>query len=200
MDASKLVFLDTETTNLTLDGEIWDLAFDLDGQEYQFFFKPENWAGANAMSLKIGRYYERTSDLTEEPALFGEDAKSWSDPRFVAPKIAAMLEGRHIVGAVPNFDENFLKPWFAQNGAVLTTRYHLIDIETLIVGYLMAARSRRSDTSGVPFDLPWKSDDLSRLIGVDPDQFDRHTAIGDVRWVKAQWEALMTGADVHAPN
>lgn len=35
--------------------------------------------------------------------------------------------------------------------------------------------------------LPWNSNQLSRRLGVDPDEFPRHTAMGDVQWCLAQW-------------
>ena len=38
---------------------------------------------------------------------------------------------------------------------------------------------------------PWDSDALSRAVGVNPDDFDRHTALGDARWAKAMYEAVM---------
>jgi hypothetical protein len=30
-------------------------------------------------------------------------------------------------------------------------------------------------------------------MSYDPDQFDRHTALGDARWAKAMFEAVMGG-------
>ena len=184
MDLSKLVFLDTETTSLAEDAEIWDLAIDIDGVQEQWFFQPHNWYAVNAQSLAIGHFYERTA------ALLPED---WKNPSEVAPALAARLQGRHIVGAVPNFDETRLKPWFAQNGAVLTTHYHLIDIETLIVGYAAA--------KGYVIDLPWKSDALSRLVGVEPPNNEtRHTAAGDVAWIKEQFMAVTSGVELVLPN
>lgn len=30
-----------------------------------------------------------------------------------------------------------------------------------------------------------------RAVGVDPDRFEKHTAIGDARWAKACYEAVM---------
>lgn len=38
---------------------------------------------------------------------------------------------------------------------------------------------------------PWKSVDLSRAVGVEPEDFDKHTALGDARWAKAIYEAVM---------
>jgi hypothetical protein len=61
--------------------------------------------------------------------------------------------------------------------------YHLIDVENLVAGYL-AAR-------GELIPPPWKSDQLSAAVGVDPNDFGRHTAMGDVLWTRAQWDAVM---------
>ncbi len=38
---------------------------------------------------------------------------------------------------------------------------------------------------------PWKSVDLSRAVGVKPEDFEKHTALGDARWAKAIYEAVM---------
>jgi hypothetical protein len=38
---------------------------------------------------------------------------------------------------------------------------------------------------------PWKSADLSRAVGVNPEDFEKHTALGDARWAKAIYEAVM---------
>ena len=41
--------------------------------------------------------------------------------------------------------------------------------------------------------LPWDSDEISRVVGVDPDDFDRHTALGDARWARAIYDAITGG-------
>jgi hypothetical protein len=84
--------------------------------------------------------------------------------------------------------------------------YHVIDVEALAAGYLAAIRQDaaelgyhdRPDTPQYEHEgnleiarLPWKSDSLSRAVGVEPDDFDRHTALGDARWAKAIYEAVM---------
>lgn len=38
---------------------------------------------------------------------------------------------------------------------------------------------------------PWDSNDLSRAVGVDPDLFKRHTAMGDALWAAAIYERVM---------
>lgn len=40
-------------------------------------------------------------------------------------------------------------------------------------------------------DLPWDSDNLSRMVGVDPDRFDRHTAMGDALWTQAIYDRIV---------
>ena len=39
--------------------------------------------------------------------------------------------------------------------------------------------------------LPWNSDNLSRMVGVDPDRFDRHTAMGDALWTQAIYDRIV---------
>lgn len=42
---------------------------------------------------------------------------------------------------------------------------------------------------------PWRSDDLSRLCGVEPPtKEERHTALGDARWVKRWYDHIIGGA------
>src|SRR5690606_35277881 len=69
--------------------------------------------------------------------------------------------------------------------------HHLIDAEALAVGYPPGIPGERP-----PFPherLPWASDTLSRAVGVDPDDFDRHTALGDARWARAIYDAITGG-------
>jgi hypothetical protein len=184
IDESKLVFLDTETTGLDPDRhQIWDLAFIRDDVEHEYRFEPD-LTKADPMALKIGRYYERTLELDWK---WNGRAERVPD---TAAEIARLLYGRHIVGAVPSFDDGFLKRFMLANGqAVSTWHYHLIDVEALAVGFLA---NRESHDEGAPMPSPsWKSDELSNALGVDPDEFDRHTALGDARWVKSQYEAVM---------
>lgn len=47
---------------------------------------------------------------------------------------------------------------------------------------------------GEPIAPPWKSDDLGLALGVEPcPEEDRHTALGDARWVKRIYDTVMTG-------
>jgi hypothetical protein len=86
-------------------------------------------------------------------------------------------------------------------GVLPTWHYHLVDVEALAAG--VVAEMRRNTRGGMTWgrgcaigdpispEPPWSSSDLSRAMGVDPDDFDRHTALGDAQWAKAIYEAVM---------
>ena len=117
-----------------------------------------------------------------------------------------LTAGLHLCGAVPSFDEERLRRLLNRNGVLHRWHYHLVDVEALAAGYLsaqcegQAADGTRGTVPSVRLDgsinhidgrPPWKSEDLSRAVGVSPDGFDRHTALGDARWAKAIYEAVM---------
>lgn len=137
----------------------------------------------------------------------------------VAHNVAHYLDGAHVVGAVPDFDTRFLRPWLRRWGHTATHHYHLIDVETLAVGYIhghaagvraamtstdaeAGARLRAAVTRAAPAtvpsprapSLPWSSEDLTRAVGLEPpSEEDRHTALGDVRWARDMWDAVTGG-------
>jgi hypothetical protein len=75
--------------------------------------------------------------------------------------------------------------------------YHLVDVEALAVGYLHGRHSDviLPDEGYARISPPWKSDDLSRAVGVEPATDDeRHTALGDARWAMRLYDAITGGA------
>lgn len=176
-----LVFLDTETTGLSLDDDIWEFAGirrEPDGTERE---------------LHLFIQHDREKALRLPPAFLADhdrrfDPTTAVDPVLAAERIHRFLgrstSGRvHVVGAVPNFDTERLSLLLSRWGWSWPAHYHLIDVENLAVGYL--ARS------GDEPDIPWDSDEISRAIGVEPPADERHTAMGDARWAMAIYDRVI---------
>lgn len=188
----KLLFLDAETTGLdpvihvpwevaavlaehTDDGRLVELA------SYEAMIDVGmELPVADPVGLLIGGFAERYNwefDLIKSP---GE----------VAAGIDALCDDRpHLVGAVPSFDDRRVGDLLRRCGRTPRWHYHLIDVETLAVGSLTQQYMMNDELDGAIL-AEWKSDELSLAIGVDPEKFERHTAMGDVRWCMAQYVAV----------
>ena len=185
-----LVFMDTETTGLSLDDDIWEFAGirrDPDGTETELhLFIEHDEHKCRQLPKSFRDDHERRYD-----------PKAAVDARSAAHHIYDFLypdDGTrvHVVGAVPNFDTERLSRLLRSEVGEHTRdpwHYHLIDVENLAVGYL-AAMSARGGWPSAPVP-PWDSDDLSRAVGVEPPTTKRHTAMGDARWAMAIYDRVM---------
>lgn len=182
---TRLVFMDTETGGLAPDAEVWDFAAivrdpDTADVEVQFFIE-----------------HDRARIEADLPEPFYSDYRARYNPRTaLAPDEAAqsvwnITRGAHIVGAVPNFDTERLALLLRAYGREPEWHYHLIDCETLAVGWLHGASGLLERHDTVPLALPWDSDELSTLLGVEPPKQGegRHTALGDARWCLDLYDA-----------
>jgi hypothetical protein len=184
--SGKICFLDCETTSLRPDRRAWEIGIIVrepgkPDREESWFVAAEDLDLGNAdlMSLRIGRFHER------HPQYTGGATSATSREHAVLRAVEARTRGAHLVGAVPHFDAEVLGNRMRANGICPSWHYHLQDFETLIAGYL------RGKGEPMP-DLPWRSDDLSRLINVEPPgESDRHTALGDARWAVRVWDAVV---------
>lgn len=184
-----LCFIDTETTGLDPDvHEIWEVGAIVDDEEHHWFL-PVDLGRADAMALKIGHFHERwqSSEL-------GRSFMNAATPLDVfARDFAALTRGRHLVGAVPSFDDERLRKLLRANGACPEWHYHLIDVETLAVGYLWGQVQGDVIPDPVIRKLPWDSEALSKAVGVmPPNESERHTALSDARWAKRIYEAVIS--------
>lgn len=202
---SEVVFIDCETTGLDPERhEVWELALifrageDWHEVEYQV---PVDLTRADPTGLRVGRFYERRAAI--EPLADNlaalcrvrHDGDKWVTgltPSWHANKIAQILDGRHLVGAVPSFDAAFLSRWLTRYGQAATWHYHLIDVEALAAGFIVGRWSRSDEAEDQAVTLPWDSETLSLAVGIDPDRFERHTALGDARWAKAIYDVVMS--------
>lgn len=188
-----ICILDTETLGLDRDAPIWDFAavrIDPAGtvvarEEFLILHEPGDW-------------------VDQLPEQFRADyrARYWAEfaarPSEAALHIAGITDGAVVAGSNPSFDTERLAILLHGNGFEPGWHYHPLDIPSMALGALahsVAASSFYDPDSDGPIDAPWKSDQLSRRIGVNPGDYARHTAAGDVAWCVAQWQA-MTGQQV----
>lgn len=209
-----IVFLDTETLGLDHDAPVWEFAAirrQASGTETSLHIfiehEPEPWL--SEMPARFAADYRDRYNLVDDIPVYTE----YDAAEMIVDFLHDDDQPPHIVGAVPDFDTTRLARLLVRNEFAGVTRcerialacqtmphrlpwhYHLIDVENLAVGYLAGRAACGDFDAGLAMpDLPWDSNALSRAVGVDPDRFDRHTALGDVRWVMAQWDAIMGAA------
>lgn len=197
MSDPNVVFLDTETTGLRLDQEIWEAAtiswFE-GGWVEDVWQLPVDLGNADPVALRLGHFYERRFPASRLTPL---DTFSYQFEEIVRDK--------HIVGNVVSFDDKRLERLVMANGACPDWHYHIIDVEALCAGYLhglyVGTTANFEEEFGRPPQRPWtldaatpnwKSSELSEAMRVPlPSDEELHTALGDARWSKRLYEAVM---------
>lgn len=199
---TRIVFIDTETTSLRPDRRAWEVGLIVrepgkPDAEHQWFIHTEDLDLGNAdlMSLNIGRFHRR------HPSPAGM-AGTVQHEAYVLQRVWTLTRGAHLVGAVPNFDTEVLGARMRANGICPSWHYHLVDVEPLAASWLAAyaaqlelggaldSRVRELRSIAAP---PWNSDELSRAVGIEPDEDGRHTALGDARWARDIYDRVMDG-------
>jgi hypothetical protein len=197
----RILFLDTETDGLHDTRQIWEVGaiLRLDDREIErHLFIDIDLSTADPFGLKVGRFYERhpigkwlsedNEAVLPRPSL----GSSLVPPEYAASVLARMSHGSHIVGAVPWFDTDGLNRLLRQYKLLPGWHYHLIDIESLAIGYLQGKGFRFIDKEGKVgnLKLPWKSEDIFKMCGVETPESERHTAMGDARSVRALFDVV----------
>lgn len=197
---SRLVFLDTETTSLRPDRRVWEIGLYVRDAGYDPQ-QPHQWfvdwsdldlGNADPMALKIGGFYERHPQMRDPRVRYavGEVVHEWE----ALEEVERLTRGAHLVGAVPNFDAEVLAARMREHGIAPSWHYHLIDVEALAVGALAARGLWPPGGGDERYALPWDSDEVTETLGVDPvSDEDRHTALGDARWARDVYDAVMKG-------
>lgn len=196
-----LIFLDTETTGLDLSDDIWE-------------FAAIRREGDGTPDVPLHMFIEHSAEKASAlPEKFLADHNARYEPEHaVSHRDAARLIHRHlrpsadgqrahIVGSVPNFDTERIGFMFAAHGLSIPWHYHLIDVETLAVGFRHGRAVGQADgNTGMrskvyrpDLPLPWSSDDLSESVGVTPPTDARHTAMGDAEWARDLWDRITGG-------
>lgn len=205
VDPSPLLFVDTETLGLHPDlHAIWEVAAIrrdiVNGEEHEearVWHLPVDLSTADPMALAIGRFHERYRGGRLTGSVQTQDVRCLTPglPEF-ARDFMRFAQDCHLVGAVVSFDEERLRRLLRANGACESWHYHVCDVEAMAVGWLRNDAIVNGDMA--LHDLvtpPWNSADLTKALGIDPDQFDKHTALGDAKWARAIYDMVMGTPD-----
>ena len=199
-----ICFIDTETTSQRHDRRAWEIgiiarASDGTETEHHWFIDINDLdlGNADVMSLKIGRFYDRHPQARLDKDFAGPEV---DDELDVLPEVETLTRGVHLVGAVVSFDADVLSQRMRANGICPSWHYHVVDVEALAAGWLhrhAAVLENREATIEEATALrrlaspPWKSDDLSAALGITVSEEDRHTALGDAKFARAIYDAVM---------
>jgi len=192
-----ICFVDTETDGVHPGRQPWEIALirrDQYGEHEVSFFVEIDLSTADTFGLKIGGFYDRhplgrqiagSGPLLDwGPSQPREGGSEYVTRYRAAQIVARATHGAHWVGAVPNFDTEVLAELLRGQELVPSWHYHLVDVEALAVGYAAG--------KGIGIELPWKSDELMASIGVEPPtEAERHTALGDARWARRAYDAVI---------
>jgi hypothetical protein len=197
----RALILDCETTSLWPDypgrtGTIWELAtieYGTGRIEHVWRTEPD-LAVADPGALQVNRYYEATRKMRQRDVkvhdLAGMDLSarvaSWSDPALLAAEVARRLDGVTLICASPTFDAPYVSAFLTAYGQSRQPWHHRArDIGSMAFGFLSLLRK-------VPCpDLDASTDDFARALGVDPDSFERHSALGDCRLAAAMLDVIL---------
>lgn len=195
---TKLAFVDIETTSLDRErAEVWEVGLIIRdpvvGRDDEFVWQlPVDLFDADPMSLKISGFYERRWVERDWPAasadegLTGNVVVPANNMGRWAREFVKLTLGAHLVGNVPSFDDHHLQRLLRRHNQCAMWHYHLVDVEALAAGSISAHDEVQHLAAP-----PWDSEELSRACYVDPDQYDRHSALGDARWARDLYDAVI---------
>lgn len=188
---------DVETVRLEPGAYVvWEASLIVeDGTEYLWQIRPD-LGHANQRALEVGRYHERIHpDLRD--AMIGSAMRlvhpagpGRTTTGIIANEIAALTLPRdgikcRLAGSKPSFDGDHLDAMLRRQGQCGSWYHHGMDVPSMVEGWCAA---RGITPRGA------RSSELSLDLGIDPNSFDRHTALGDARWTRAMRLTMLGGA------
>ena len=218
MVGRRAVVVDTETTDLRPDyvlgrGVIWEIAlleYGTERTEHLYRTEPDP-SKADPAALRVNQYYERTRKMRQRDKRIHDLAATdlaarggcWSDAGLLAAELAQQLDNVTLIAANPTFDANYLTEYLRAYRQAPTWHYRLRDIGSMAWAWLngreLVTRSFLGEDDGVETgriprripDMDASTDDFARALGVDPDSFERHSALGDCRLLAAMLDVIL---------
>lgn len=147
------------------------------------------WRDHDPVALDIGRFWDRHPHAAylqagHHPVTAPDLHGVWRLDQLL-PVIAGLFAGRKLfAGSNPAFDIAMLAPRMIERGITPTWHHHPEDVGSMAKGWLCGR--------GIVPPASNKTDDLFRVVGVDPDSYPRHTAMGDCELTHAV-HAVITG-------
>jgi DNA polymerase III epsilon subunit-like protein len=177
---TKLCFVDTETMGLDPDRhEIWEVGLiirndNLIDVEYEWKLPVKYPENADQIALTINGYYDRQ----EEEYISPRTGHYFPKITEFAYDFMRLTMRSHLVGAVVSFDEERLRKLLLREGYTPMWHYHLVDVESLVAGKL-------------GWTPPWKSSELWEKMGINEEDYAKHTALGDARLARDLYDLVM---------
>lgn len=184
---SDIVILDTETLGLHPDAPIWEFAAirrTPDGAERRFhcFIDHISAPWIDDMPEAFVKDYEHRYQA--HTAL-----TAWN----AATMIYTATKDACVIGVNPGFDVVRLGKLLDRIGFESEPwDYTPICMKSMTAAYL-AAR-------GEILHPPWSSEELSRAVGINPANYERHTAMGDVYWARDLYDVVMAQQKAELPS
>lgn len=199
-----LVFLDVETTGLDARcHEPWefglvrvDRSTDPDHPDVvrAHGYIDVDLGEADPEALAIGRFYERHPAATGRGTVLTREA--------AAIELHTLLDRAILIAANPSFDERMVTRLLYRNGLDPNWHYRPVCVETLAAGFLLGLNADGpAQVLAGTIRLPWHHGTLAEAIDLDPDDYDRHTALGDAIYARAMWDRIVgIHADLVLPD
>ena len=197
MTGARIAIVDTETTRLDDDGEVWEIGVIVrePGQpdvRHRYLIYPQRMHIADPKSLAIGRFHERTDHITthlrDAVANLADPGvtEAWSDPAVLATLLEEMFDGAVLTASNAPFDRRKLELFLVRFGCELRAHYRPVDPSAVAWGYLhglaAAGRATARQRELLARGLPWSSTDVAAALGID--RRNVHEALPDAEFVR----------------
>ncbi|OYN82953.1 hypothetical protein [Mycolicibacterium sphagni] len=180
-------FVDIKTLGLGRNAPTW---------EFAAISTPNLSRSARGDEIRFAIEHDSDNWLESLPEPFASDYRARYDPseaqteQMAAYTISKITRRAFVVAREPAFHVDHVAALLRRH-SIEPEWFCVEGIGSIVKGFL-AARGELSDP-------PWNAADLSSAVGIDPADYEVHTAKGGVRWVKAQYDLVMAKRSQQLP-